>query len=97
MIPIISIIFAFGLPIYFFTNHAKNKHIKRPYIISVASFTSCSTGIIAELLCIKQRLLNHDIGGIEDTIWAVIVVCIFMLITTVILNLMVLGLAYEHN
>ena len=97
MIPIISIIFAFGLPVYSLINYAKNKHIKRPYILSVGSFASCSTGIIAELLTIKQRLLSHDIGGIEDTIGAVIVICIFMLITTAILNLMALGLAYEQN
>ena len=97
MVPIISIIIAFALPIYALINNAKNKHIRRPYILSVGSFASCITGIIAELLTIKQRLLNHDIGGIEDTIGAVIVICIFMLITTVILNLMALGLAYEHN
>ena len=53
--------------------------------------------MIAELLMVRRRLFAGDIGGIEDTIGAVIVVCVSLLVCTAILNLLLLGITCEKK
>lgn len=96
MVPIISILLALALPVY--TMHRlEKKPLKRPYLFSVASFVCCGWAIIAELFCIRHRLFAGDIGGIEDTIGAVLVICIGLLTATALLNLLLLGLYSEKS
>jgi len=94
MIPIFSIIFAFGLPIFGIWRLSKDKPIKAPYLFSIASFIFYGIGMISEIITIKERLLAGDIGGIEDTIGVVIAICIFMLIVTALANLLLLIKAF---
>jgi hypothetical protein len=97
MIPVISILFAICLPVFALRNHENKHSLKYPYIFSVASFTFCASGIIAELFTIKQRLFAGDIGGIEDTIDAALIICIILLVVTAILNLMLLAATYNSE
>lgn len=96
MIPIISIIFAVGLPAVALWQNGK-KYLQRPYLFSVGSFAFCAIAAIAELFTIKRRVFAGDIGGIEDTIGAVIAICIGLVVITLILNLLLLGISYEKN
>lgn len=97
MIPVFSILFSFALPIFAMAKYRRDRPLKRPYFFSVASFVFCSVGIIAEIFTIKRRLLTGDIGGIEDTIGAVLMICIFLLVVTTALNLILLALSYEKE
>ncbi len=96
MIPIISIVVAIGIPAFAIWKNGK-KPLKRPYLFSVISFTFCTRAAIMELFTIKARVTAGDIGGIEDTIGAVIATCIGLLVFTVILNLLLLGISYEKD
>ena len=42
-------------------------------------------------------MLARDIGGIEDTIDAVIIISIVIVVITVIVNLIDLGISFEKN
>ena len=97
MIPIISIIISIGLPILAVCIGAKLGRIKFAYLYSIGSFTACAAGILAEILTIKRRLFAGDIGGIEDTINGVLVLCIVQLVITVALNLILLSTVYAEN
>ena len=96
MIPIVSIIFAIGIPAFAIWKNGKTP-LKRPYLFSIGSFTFCATAAIMELFTIKERVTAGDIGGIEDTIGAVIAICIGLLVFTAILNLLLLGISYEKD
>ena len=96
MVPIVSIILALSLPVYAMHRQEK-KPLKRPYLFSVGSFVCCGWGIIEELFCVRQRLFAGDIGGIEDTIGAVLVICIGLLTATALVNLLLLGLLSEKT
>ena len=97
MIPVFHIILAFIMPATVIYRHNKENSLKRPYVFTVISFVSCGIGIIMEILTIKRRLYFGDIGGIEDTIGAVIIICVSMLFVTTILNLIALGLSYDKE
>ena len=97
MIPIISIIISIGLPILAICIGSKSGTLKFAYLYSVGSFVACAAGIIAELFTVKQRVFAGDIGGIEDTINAVLIVCIVQLVITVVLNLLLLSARYGEN
>ena len=97
MIPVVSIFLALALPAYAIHRQGKGNCPKRPFLFSIASFSCCGWAIIAELFCVRRRLFAGDIGGIEDTIGAVLVVCIALLLATAIANLLLLGLAYEKD
>ena len=97
MIPVFHIILAFIMPAIVIYRHNKENSLKRPYVFTVISFVSCGIGIIMEVLTIKRRLYFSDIGGIEDTIGAVIIICVSMLFVTTILNLIALGLSYDKE
>ena len=92
----ISIVLAVSLPIIAFIKNGKNS-LQRPWLFSVGSFAFCVIAAISELFAIKNRLLAGDIGGIGDTIDAVIVICIGLTVVTAILNLLLLGITYEKE
>ncbi len=92
MIPIISIFFALALPVFALRKLDRTPP-RRPWLYSVGSFCCCTAAAIAELLTVKRRLLAGDIGGIEDTIGAVLALCISLLIAVLVLNLMLLELS----
>lgn len=97
MIPVFSIILALGLPLFAIQKYRRNAPMKRPYLFSVASFAFCAVGIIAEIFTIKRRLLAGDIGGIWDTIDAVLMICIVFLIVSTVMNLVLLAFSYEKD
>jgi len=97
MIPIFSIILSLGLPVYALWKNSSQNRLRHPYLFSLASFISCASGIIAEIYTIKRRLFAGDIGGIEDTIDAVILICITLLIVTSVLNAVLLLISYEKD
>lgn len=96
MIPLVSIFFSLALPVYAIWKANRAKPLRRPYLFSIGSFAFCTIAAIAELFTMKKRLLSGDIGGIEDTIDAVLEQCIGLLIFTLVLNLLALGLSYER-
>ena len=77
----------------------KNKKapLQRPYLFSVGSFIFCIAAAIAELFTVKSKLLAGQMGDIEDTIGAVIVICIGLAVITVILNLLLLETTYSKD
>ena len=97
MIPFVQIILAIALPSFAIWTSSRSNPVKHPYIYSIGSFVCCAWGIIAELTTIKQRLFSGDIGGIEDTIDAVILISVVMTVVVVITNLFSLGLYFEKE
>lgn len=97
MIPVVSILLALGLPVFALYRQGKGKTVRRPYLYSCASFVACACGILTEILTIKRRLFAGDIGGIEDTIAAVIVICIMLIVVTSVVNLILMGISYEKT
>lgn len=97
MIPVISIFFAIALPLFAVIKNRRNTPFMSPYLFSIASFVFCAAGIIAEIFTIKRRLFAGDIGGIEDTIGAVLIICVILLVVTTVLNLFLLALSYEKD
>ena len=95
MIPVGFIIVMIALPVYALWRTGKDRPLRHPYLFSVGSFLCCGGAMLQELYTIKRRLTAGDIGGIEDTIDAVLLICIVVLVIAVILNLLSLGLAHE--
>ncbi len=90
MIPIFSILLALGLPILGMRYYIKAQRPRHTYLFSIGSFIFCTVAIIMELYTIKRRLLSGDIGGIEDTIDAVLSMCVTLVVITAGLNLMLI-------
>lgn len=83
MVPVISILLAFGLPLL-----ALWRRVRRPGLFVVASFAFCGWGMIEELLTIRRRFFAGDLAGIEDTMGAVILISGVLLAGTILLNLL---------
>lgn len=96
MIPLVSIIISIALPIFVLLRERGPKYLRHPYIFSVGSLSFCTIAAIGELFVVKKRLFSGDVGGIEDTIDAVLMICIALLIISTILNLLAMGLSYER-
>ena len=95
MVPAICILLTLALPAFALWKHGKQTPLRRPYLFSIGSFTFCAIGIIEEIYAIKRRLIAGDIGGIEDTIDAALMLSIGLLVFAVILNLLAPGLSCE--
>ena len=91
MIPIVSTAMAIGLPLFALYREGK-KPLRRPYLFSLFSLLFCAAAELGEL--IKRRVLAHDFGGIEDTIDAVIIICVVLLVAAAVLNYILLRLCY---
>lgn len=96
MFPILSAVLALGLPLLALWRGSK-KAPRRPYLASVCSFLACLAALLAELFTVKRRVSAGDIGGLEDTIDAVLVICVGLVILTSALNLLLLGSAYGKD
>lgn len=96
MIPIISIAFAIGLPVFALWGSGKAP-VRHPYLFSIASFVFCAAALIQELFTIKRRALSGDFSGILDTIDAVLMICIGVVVFTIIINLLLLGITWEQK
>ena len=83
MVPVVSILLALGLPLL-----ALWRRVRRPGLFSAASFAFCGWGMIEELRTIRRRFFAGDLAGIEDTIGAVILLCVLLLAGTIALNLL---------
>jgi len=97
MVPVLYTVLSIAFPAILIIKYNKNKSVKRPYMYSVSSFGFMSMALIKEILTIKRRLLSGDIGGIEDTIDAVIIICVILIIVVLILNAVSLVLSYEKD
>jgi len=97
MVPIVNIFLSIAFPLFVIMRFNQNKPLKRPYIFALASFFFCGLGNIQQIIVIKRRLFSGDIGGIEDTIGAVIIISLVMLVVTVVLNLVMLGICCEKD
>lgn len=54
--------------------------------LSVASFSSCVLALVSQLLEIGRRVAISDFAAIEDTINAVIIAAVVLVVVTMVLN-----------
>lgn len=97
MIPIISIFLALGLSAYALWRSGRANPLRHPYLFSAGSFFFCGIAMIEELITVRRRLSAGDVGGIEDTIDAVVLLCCLLLGLSLLVNLLLLGLTYEEK
>lgn len=97
MIPIGSILVALGLPVYGLWRNQTDHPLKQTFLVSISSFLFCCMAIMMEIHTIKRRLFAGDIGGIEDTIDAVLTLCGILIVFTLLLNGLLLGLTYAFD
>ena len=96
MIPVIPAIISLAL-VGFVLYRSGKKPLKRPYLFCAGSFVACCWAMLQELGTVKHRVLAGDVGGIEDTIQAVIVICVVLLVFVTVLNVAALGLSYSPD
>lgn len=97
MVPVLTPLIAVFLPVIVIYRSYKECPVKRAYLYSIGSFTAALTALCLEVVTIRQRVLSGDFGGIEDTIGAVLVICIGIIVVTVLLNLLALTAAYSEE
>lgn len=97
MVPVFTSIIAFLLPIFVIYHSVKQHPLKRAYLYSVGSFTFALIALCLEVITIRRRVFSGDFGGIEDTIGAVLMICIGITVVTVLLNLLALAAAYAEE
>ena len=96
MVPLISGLLALILPIISIRLR-KAKTLRQRSLFSVGSFVCCLIAMLEELLTVRSRLFAGDIGGIEDTIGAVLLICFTLALLTTALNLAALLLPCEDE
>ena len=90
MFPIIAIIVALAPPIlmlYLIDEVGKGKKL---YIFPIISMAGCGAGILQQLIRVKMLSYAGDLGGIQDTIMASIIIAVFLLVITLVLNFLAL-------
>lgn len=92
MIPLVL-----ALPLFAIWRHGKGNGIKHSQLFVAGSFACCAWGIISQLTTIKARLLAGDVGGIEDTIDAVIIMAVVLTAVTLIADVIALSLTGERD
>ena len=97
MIPILTPLIAFLLPVFVIYCYYKEKPLKRAYLFSVGSFASALAAVCIEVRTIGLRAAAGDFAGIEDTIAAVLIICIIITVITVLLNWLALAAAYGEE
>jgi len=97
MIPILTPLIAVVLPVIVLYRRYKERPIKRAYLYSVGSFSAALIAVCQEVMTIRRRTFSGDFGGIEDTIGAVVTICIGIAVVTVLLNLLALAAAYAEE
>ena len=63
---------------------------KRAQILSTVSFAACIVSLFLQLLEVFNRVNLGDYAAIEDTIYAVILAAILLIVVTIILNIVAL-------
>lgn len=97
MVPIITPLIAVLLPVFVLYRCYRNRPLKRAYLYCAGSFTAALAAVCLEVVTIRRRVLSGDFGGIEDTIGAVLMICIGISVITVLLNLLALTAAYTEE
>lgn len=97
MIPVITPIIAILLHCIVLYRCVKEKPIKRAYLYSIGSFTAALAAVCIEVHTIGQRAAAGDFGGIEDTMGAVLLICVGIAVVTVVLNVLALAAAYGER
>ena len=97
MIPLITPLIAFLLPVYVIYRSYKDKPLQKAYLYSIGSFTAALAAVCIEVRTVGLRAAAGDFAGIEDTIIAVLIICIIIAAVTVLLNLLALAAAYEKE
>ena len=97
MIPIFTPLVAVLLPVFVLYRCYREKPLKKAYLYSVVSFASALTAVCLEVRTIGLRAAAGDFGGIEDTMTAVLIICIGIAVVTVLLNLLALAAAYGNE
>ena len=96
MIPVITPLIAFLLPVLVIYRSYREKPLPHAYRYSVVSFASALTAVCIEVRTIGLRAAAGDFGGIADTIDAVFIICIAIAAVTVLLNLLALASAHSE-
>ena len=94
MIPVLTPLIAVLLPVFVLYRCYKERPVKKAYLYSVGSFTSALAAVCFEVRTIGIRAAAGDFGGIEDTMTAVLMICVGIAVVTVLLNLLALVAAY---
>ena len=97
MVPIITPLVAALLPVIVIYRSYRQRPVRRAYLYSAGSFTAALMAVCLELVTIRRRALAGDFGGIEDTIGAVLFICIGITAVTVLLNLLALAAAFSEK
>lgn len=97
MIPLITPLIAFLLPVYVIYRSYKDKPLKKAYLYSIGSFTAALAAVCIEVRTVGLRAAAGDFGGIADTITAVLVICMVIAGITVLLNWLALAAAYGEE
>lgn len=95
MIPVFSALLCLALPGFGLWRLQADKPFKRPWLLMAGSMACCGIAMLEELFTIKRRVFSGDVGGIQDTINAVLTICILLLVAAVLLNLLFCWLAFE--
>ena len=97
MIPLITPLIAFLLPVYVIYRSYKDKPLQKAYLYSIGSFASALAAVCIEVRTVGIRAAAGDFGGIADTITAVLLICIVIAVITVLLNCLALAAAYGEE
>lgn len=97
MIPIVTPIIAFLLPVFVICRAYKDRPPQRAYLYCVGSFTAALTALCLEVHTVGQRAAAGDFGGIADTIGAVLLICGAIAAVTVLLNVLALTAVYGEK
>ena len=97
MIPVLTPLIAFLLPVFVIYRSYKDRPLQRAYLYSVGSFTSALAAVCIEVRTIGLRADAGDFAGIQDTITVVLMICIVIAAVTVMLNWLALTAAYGKN
>lgn len=63
-----------------------SKGRRKAHSLSVFSFSACAISLVSQLLEIGRRVFISDFAAIEDTIRAVIIAAVVLVVITVALN-----------
>lgn len=97
MVPVFSSLVAFLLPVFVLFRKIKHCPPKRAYLYSVGSFASALIALCLEVVTVRRRVFSGDFGGIQDTMDAVVILCIAIAIVTTLLNLLALVAVYAEK
>ena len=97
MIPVLTPLIAFLLPVFVIYRSYKDIPLKNAYLYSAVSFASALAAVCIEVRTIGLRAAAGDFAGIEDTMTAVLLICIVIAAVTVLLNVLALTASYKKE